>query len=122
MLPYACYPANGGSAPRNDASADHKPREPRIVPSESSCEVMKLPAIAMPRLAATGHPAVPRRRQRQSSEPAVGAAIALQQKLGAMTLPIRLIDIVDARFSPCVFSDRTDTPKDPVSAPASGQQ
>jgi hypothetical protein len=36
---------------------------------------MKLPAIAMPRLAATGHPAVPRRRQRQSSEPAVAARL-----------------------------------------------
>jgi ABC-type nitrate/sulfonate/bicarbonate transport system substrate-binding protein len=51
----------------------------------------------------------------------MGAAIALQQKLGAMTLPIRLADIVDARFSPCVFSDRTDAPKDPASAQASGQ-
>ena len=52
----------------------------------------------------------------------MGAAIALQQKLGAMTLPIRLTDIVDARFSPCVFSDRTDTPKDLDSAQASGQE
>jgi ABC-type nitrate/sulfonate/bicarbonate transport system substrate-binding protein len=48
----------------------------------------------------------------------MGAAIALQQKLGAMALPIRLADIVDARFSPCVSSD---TPKDPASAQASGQ-
>jgi hypothetical protein len=39
-----------------------------------------------------------------------------------MTLPIRLTDIVDARFSPGVFSDRTDTPKDPASAQASGQE
>jgi ABC-type nitrate/sulfonate/bicarbonate transport system substrate-binding protein len=52
----------------------------------------------------------------------MGAAIALQQKLGAMTLPIRLTDIVDARFSPCVVSDRTAMPKHRASAQASGQE
>jgi ABC-type nitrate/sulfonate/bicarbonate transport system substrate-binding protein len=52
----------------------------------------------------------------------MGAAIALQQKLGATTHPIRLVDIVDARFSPSVFSDRTAMPKERASAQSSGQE
>jgi ABC-type nitrate/sulfonate/bicarbonate transport system substrate-binding protein len=43
------------------------------------------------------------------------AAIALQQKLGAVTHLMRLTDIVDARFSPYPVSRRTDTPKRPTS-------
>jgi len=38
------------------------------------------------------------------------AAIELQRKLGAVTHPIRLADIIDARFSPCAASVRTDMP------------
>jgi ABC-type nitrate/sulfonate/bicarbonate transport system substrate-binding protein len=37
------------------------------------------------------------------------AAIALQRKLGAVTHPIRLADIVDARFSPAAVSGRACT-------------
>jgi NitT/TauT family transport system substrate-binding protein len=39
------------------------------------------------------------------------AAIALQRKLGAVTHPIRLADIIDARFCPSAVSGRTDMPK-----------